>query len=155
MAGPNPDKVQQVPVRDRPAVRAFRTLWRGYAHVSELHKKRVMAITGLTVSEFDMVAALGNTDGLRMGELALQMITSPANVTRVAVAMQKKGLVERRRSEHSDREVVAFLTEAGERHFDEHFEHVVSVTMDLFSSALSDRELATFAKLCTKLLDAE
>ena len=98
-----------------------------------------------------MIAALGNTKGLRMGELANAMVTSPANVTRVAQALQKRGLVERKRAEHSDREVIACLTPAGDKFFHQHFIEVASFTRALMDSALSVAELKQLAALLGKL----
>src|SRR4051812_40809572 len=105
------------PVREWPQIRALRLLLRAHARVVETHRRYLEATHGLLMTEFDMIAALGNTKGLRMGELAGAMITSPGNVTRVAQALEKRGLVERKRSPHSDREVLARLTRAGEEFF--------------------------------------
>jgi DNA-binding MarR family transcriptional regulator len=83
------------------------------ARVVETHRRYLEATHGLLMTEFDMIAALGNTKGLRMGELADAMITSPGNITRVAQALEKRGVVERKRSPRSDRDVLARLTRAG------------------------------------------
>jgi DNA-binding MarR family transcriptional regulator len=139
------------PVRDWPQIRAFRTLLRANAKVVEAHRVYLTARHGMVITEFDMIAALGNTKGLNMGELAEKMVTSPGNVTRVAQALQKRGLVERRRAEHSDREVIACLTPAGERFFREHFIEVASFTTALMDSALSAAELKHLADLLAKL----
>ena len=139
------------PVRDWPQIRAFRTLLSANAKIVEAHRVFLTARHGMVITEFDMIAALGNTKGLRMGELAEKMVTSPANVTRVAQAMQKRGFVERRRAEHSDREVIACLTPAGDKFFREHFLEVASFTSALMESALSAAELKQLAGLLAKL----
>jgi MarR family 2-MHQ and catechol resistance regulon transcriptional repressor len=140
-------------VRDRPQVRALRTLMRAQAKLVELHSGYLSARLGLLMTEFDMIAALGNTQGLRMGELAVAMITSPGNVTRVAQSLQKRGLVERHRSEISDREVIARLTPAGEAFFNEHFLVAVEFNCSLFDSALATPEQEQLATLLSKLLE--
>ena len=126
------------PVRGWPQIRALRALMRAQARVVEEHRRYLGDTHGLLMTEFDMIAALGNTKGLRMGELAAAMITTPGNVTRVAQALEKRGLVERKRSPHSDREVLACLTPAGNEFFRKHFLGVAA-----FSSALLDRALTT------------
>lgn len=141
------------PVRDWPQIRAFRTLLRANARVVEAHRVYLTTRHGMVITEFDMIAALGNTRGLRMGELAEKMVTSPGNVTRVAQALQKRGLVERSRAEHSDREVIARLTPAGEKFFRDHFLEVAAFTSALMESALSAAELKQLAGLLAKLSD--
>jgi DNA-binding MarR family transcriptional regulator len=91
------------PVRDWPQIRALRLLLRAQARLVEEHRRHLEAKHALLMTEFDMIAALGNTKGLRMGELASAMITSPGNVTRVAQALEKRGLVARERAPNSDR----------------------------------------------------
>jgi DNA-binding MarR family transcriptional regulator len=142
------------PVRNRPQVRALRLLLRAHARVVADHRHHIEEKHGLLLTEFDMVAALGNTQGLRMGELAGALITSQGNVTRVAQALEKRGLVERRRAEHSDREVVARLTPAGEEFFRKHFLAVVAFTSDYMDRALSTAEQKQLADLLGKLLGA-
>src|SRR5688500_461278 len=106
-AHPSSSSGRQGPVRDRPQVKAIRLLLRTNARLVEAHRRHLGERYDLLMTEFDMIAALGNTDGLNMGQLAAGMITTPANVTRVAQALEKRGLIERKRAAHSDREVIA------------------------------------------------
>ena len=140
-------------VGHRPQIRAFRALCRAYAKLTEEHRRHLTRRHDLVLSEFDMIAALGNTQGLRMGELANAMITSPANVTRVAQALERRGFVERQRADHSDREVIARLTPAGDEFFRKHFFEVVAFTSALFDSALTVAEQNQLAKLLGKLFE--
>lgn len=139
------------PVRDWPAIRAFRHLLRAQAAVVEAHKQFLTREHDLTMAEFDMLAELGNTQGRRMGDLAKQMITSPANVTRIAARLEKRGWVQRRRAADSDREVVASLTAEGELFFADNFREVVGFTREVMRARLSDEELDTLAKLCARI----
>jgi DNA-binding MarR family transcriptional regulator len=141
------------PVREWPQIQALRLLLRAHAHVIEEHRRYLENAHGLLMTEFDMIAALGNTKGLRMGDLAGAMITSPGNVTRVAQALEKRGLVERRRSPHSDREVLAKLTPAGDEFFRKHFVGVATFSSDYMDRALSKAEQKQLAELMGKLLD--
>jgi DNA-binding MarR family transcriptional regulator len=117
----------------------------------ELHRRYLAEELDLSVGEFDMIAELGNTEGKRMGHLARHMITSPANVTRIATRLEKRGLVQRHRAPDSDRAVVASLTEEGEAFFDEHFRTVVGFTRDVMESALGPEELDALAVLCERI----
>src|SRR5262245_55827625 len=101
------------PVREWPAVRVMRTVLRANAALRDAHEA-ILNPLGFTLTDFDMIAALGNTEGLRMTELARHMMTSPSNVTRVCKGLEAKGLVTRARSASSDREVLARLTPKGD-----------------------------------------
>jgi DNA-binding MarR family transcriptional regulator len=140
------------PVRDRPQIRVLRLLMRAHARVVDDQRRYIADTHGMLMTEFDMIAALGNTEGLGMGALASAMITTPGNVTRVAQALEKRGLVERKRAPHSDREVLACLTSAGEDFFDAHFMDVVRFSSDYMDRALSTDEQIQLAGLLAKLI---
>jgi len=117
----------------------FRAVFRAHALIHDAHK-RFLARHALSVTEFDMIAALGNTNGMRMKDLAAGMITTPSNVTRVCQNLVKRGLVERHRSDASDREVVARLTPEGERAFEAYFPEAVSFTTGLIDKLVSPED---------------
>jgi DNA-binding MarR family transcriptional regulator len=117
---------------------------RANAALRDAHKD-VLRDIGLSLSEFDFVAALGNTKGLRMKDLARAMITTPSNVTRVCASMEKKGLAVRERSSESDREVIAKLTVEGEAIFERAFPTLVEFTTETMDSALSERDQGVVA----------
>jgi DNA-binding MarR family transcriptional regulator len=143
--------VRKGPVRDYPEVKAMRLLLRCNARITEAHRKLLGEKYDLLMTEFDMIAALGNTDGLNMGQLANAMITTPANVTRVAQTLEKRGFIERKRAPHSDREVLAKLTPTGEAFFKAHFMEVVSFACELMGKGLNVSELKQLGELLGKL----
>ncbi len=106
---------------------------------------------GLSMGQFDMLAELGGTSGMRMGDLSRQMISSPSSATRIAQSMEKKGLVVRRRSETSQRVVIAQLTDEGQAFFDEHFLHLARGLKAIVDSKLSVEEQSQLATLLEKL----
>ncbi len=134
--------------RPGPPHRAMRQILSAYAALERGHRQ--IEKLGLSISEFDFIAALGNTDGLRMNEIQRQMITSAANVTRVAKALEGRGLVERRRAPNSDREVLCRLTPAGDALFAETFGRVGRYSASAISGALGSAELSTLATLLEK-----
>lgn len=127
------------PARDRPQVRLIRAIMRANAAVRDAHKQ-LMSELGFNITEFDFLAALGNTSGLRMKDLARAMITTPSNVTRVCAAMEKKGLAVRERSAESDREVIAKLTPEGQRQFEALFPRVVGFTTAMVDDVLTTEQ---------------
>ena len=64
------------PIRDWPQVRLLSAVFRASTALREAHRN-LFTESGIGMSEFDLLAALGNTDGLRMKDLAWAMITSP------------------------------------------------------------------------------
>ncbi len=139
------------PVRDWPQVRVFRELLRADAWVQQQARAFVESEIGLGMSEFDMVAELGNQAGVRMSDLAKKMVVSAANVTRVAQSLAAKGLVSRQRAEHSDREVLARLTPEGQALFQKHFPRASLFMASLIDDQLSRKEQLVLAELLAKL----
>jgi MarR family 2-MHQ and catechol resistance regulon transcriptional repressor len=139
------------PPKTWPQIMVLRRIWRAAAKLRELHQPHFERI-GMPIGEFDLLSALGNTGGLRMRDLAEAMITTAPNVTRVCSVMEEKGLVKRQRSEVSDREVVARLTPAGEKRFEQVFPQTVNYSAAILDTGLTHKELETLASLLDKLL---
>lgn len=134
-------------LRDTPTFTLLRTLHRAFRRVREVDLAGI-ARHGLAESEFDVIMTLGNTEGLRMCEVAQRTLTSPANVTRVMKVLEEKGLVGRERGELSDREVVARLTPAGERLFAEAYPMQHRYVAAAFDAVLTrDQQLALARQL--------
>ncbi|WP_019634506.1 MarR family winged helix-turn-helix transcriptional regulator [Actinomadura atramentaria] len=70
---------------------------------------------GVSPAGFFVLRMLGSQDGLRPGEVARRMMTSPASVTSVLGTLERNGHVERRRDEHDRRAVRLHITETGSR----------------------------------------
>jgi DNA-binding MarR family transcriptional regulator len=134
--------------KNAPGIRVLRTLLRAERALLGCHR---WIEEELPLPEFDMLATLGNTDGLRMNELAQRMITSPANVTRVARALEARGLVERARSAESGREVICRLTRKGEQLFAELYPRAARYTIEVVDEILSRHEQATLERLLERL----
>lgn len=140
------------PIRDRIQVVLFRTLLASHSQVSEDVKHLLAGLCGLSMMQFDMIVELGGTEGMKMGDLSKKMITSPSSVTRIAQSLEKKGLVQRQRAEHSEREVLCQLTPKGEEFFEEHFGEVALGIADLFDSRLEEEEQRQLTALLDKLV---
>jgi DNA-binding MarR family transcriptional regulator len=146
-------KASRNPPRVWPQVRVFRGLLRTNARVMHKTREFVEAETGLSFTEFDMLVELGNQAGMRMSDLAAKMVVSPANVTRVAQSLAAKGLVVRERAKHSDREVVARLTPAGQTLFERHFPKATAFMAGLIDERLTSAEQTKLAELLEKFDD--
>jgi DNA-binding MarR family transcriptional regulator len=60
-----------------------------------------------------ILAQLWQQDGLTPSELAEQLLVQPATITNALQAMERSGMVERRRATHDQRVVQVFLTATG------------------------------------------
>jgi len=108
----------------------------------------------LTVSQFGVLEALYHLGPMCQRDVAKKNLKSSANITTVVDNLEKRGLVERRRSSEDRRYIALHLTTAGrdliERIFPAHAEGIVksfgSLTMD---------EQQQLAVLCKKLGKAQ
>jgi MarR family transcriptional regulator, organic hydroperoxide resistance regulator len=69
----------------------------------------------LTLSQHDMLLALGDRGGLRVGELAEAAAVAPPTATRMLDGLERAGIVERGPAGDDRRAVVVCLTDEGRR----------------------------------------
>jgi DNA-binding MarR family transcriptional regulator len=133
-------------------IRALRALLLAAERFRDVHKEFLDPLD-LSLAEFDVMATLGNTQGMRMKDVAARMMTSSStsNVTRICIGLEKRGILERHRSPESDREVIAALTPRGEKMFQELFPKVAAFTREFADSHFSHDELVTLAELLGRL----
>jgi DNA-binding MarR family transcriptional regulator len=120
----------------------------------ETHKRLTRALDaelesthGLGLSALELLGRVAASDGrrARLSTLAAQTGLSLSRVSRIADAMERRGLVERRRCPEDSRAVNAHLTEAGLALVREaQATHFAGVQQRFFDS-LSSEELATLA----------
>jgi DNA-binding MarR family transcriptional regulator len=146
-----PESLANDPPKHRSQIRLLRAIMRANAALRDSHKEAFRPL-GLNIAEFDFLAALGNTDGLRMKDLAHHMITTPSNVTRICATMEKKGLAVRERSSESDREVIAKLTPEGQKRFEECFPVIANFSTGLIDELASEDEQRAAATILEKLI---
>jgi MarR family transcriptional regulator, 2-MHQ and catechol-resistance regulon repressor len=105
---PEYQKPAYVPVL-RELVRVVQTFERySAAHVETL---------GYTAPQFDIIATLGNTDGLTFKELGAKTLITKGTLTGVVDRLESRGLVKRTEVKDDARKTVVKLTAKGEREF--------------------------------------
>ena len=77
---------------------------------------------GLTPAQFDVIATLGNTEGMTFRELGERTLIYKTTLTSVVDRLQERGLVERRPSTTDRRSTLAVLTAQGDALFQEAFQ---------------------------------
>jgi DNA-binding MarR family transcriptional regulator len=75
---------------------------------------RFMQPHDLTPSQFDVLATLGDTDGLLFKQLSQQALVTAGTLTPVLNRMEAKGLLLRCKDERDHRQVILKLTPAGQ-----------------------------------------
>jgi MarR family 2-MHQ and catechol resistance regulon transcriptional repressor len=106
---------------------------------------------GLTSSQFDVVATLGNTPGMACGELSQRTLVTKGTLTGVLDRLQAKGVVLRVPSRYDRRSIHVRLTPKGERLFQRSFPAVVAAMSPYFERALREEEFGTLRRLLFQL----
>ena len=105
---------------------------------------------GLTHAQFDIIATLGNTEGMSYKELGDKTLITKGTMTGVIERLEQKGLVERVRSLDDKRSWFIRLSPQGEQVFREVFPKVISRGGEVFAS-YSDDDFAALEKTLSGL----
>lgn len=116
-------------------------------------EKRLSAVAGLKMPEYNLLLALTEAEGnqLRMGELAERMVFSPSRLSYQVKSLAKRGLLTRCSDANDKRGMTAELTDKGRQVFTAaakvHAEHV----RQLFHPALDDAEAESLQAVCRQI----
>ena len=125
----------------RASLSTVRALVRAYQAFSSYSETFVRQY-GLTPAQFDVVATLGNTQGLSMGEIGEKTLITKGTLTGVVDRLEKKGLIAREVPPENRRSVIVSLTPAGQTLFEQVFPaHIADIQMHLDAMEPSELEL--------------
>lgn len=91
--------------------------YQAFSSCSETHLRQL----GLTPAQFDVIATLGNTNGMSMGEIGEKTLITKGTLTGVIDRLEQKQLVQRVVPPDNRRSVVVRLTTHGEAVFEQTF----------------------------------
>lgn len=97
----------------RELVRAYQA----FAAYSERHIREM----GLTPAQFDVIATLGNTNGMSMKDVAERTLVTKGTLTGIIDRLEDKGFVRREVPQDNRRSFTLVLTPAGEEIFEKTF----------------------------------
>lgn len=140
------------PQEESPALELIRLLAQSEAGVRE-QENRYFADMKLNRSQFICLMALGNTDGLKMGEIARELLVTKGSITQLVKEMEINGYVTKARNPNNEREVIVRLTEKGENTFATAYPRRAELLKTLFGQILAPDEQATLLSLLRKLRD--
>jgi len=116
----------------------------------ELASARTVRQFGLTHSQFDIIATLGNTPGMTCKELGEKTLITKGTLTGVLDRLEQKGWIQRERGNDDRRQLFIRLTAEGERLFDEVFPQVVATGARRFTD-YADEDFDTLEQALIKL----
>ena len=105
---------------------------------------------GLTHAQFDIIATLGNTEGMSYKDLGDKTLITKGTLTGVIERLEQKGLVDRERSLDDKRSWFIRLSPQGEQVFREVFPKVIARGGEVFA-AYSDGDFAALEKILSGL----
>jgi len=128
------------------SIRLLAECMQGFERLSGEHVREC----GLTHAQFDIIATLGNTEGMSYKELGDKTLITKGTMTGVIERLEQKGLVERVRSLDDKRSWFIRLSPQGEQVFREVFPKVISRGGEVFA-AYSDDDFAALEKTLSGL----
>ncbi|HIK19246.1 MAG TPA: MarR family transcriptional regulator [Leptolyngbyaceae cyanobacterium M33_DOE_097] len=132
-----------------PTMRELARAYQAFSACSEAHLRPLE----LTPAQFDVVATLGNTNGLSMGELGEKTLITKGTLTGVIDRLEKKQIVQREVPPGDRRSVIVRLTPAGEALFEEIFPAHINYLKERFER-LEPSELELLRVLLSRLRQA-
>lgn len=136
-----------------PKARAWRAFFETSALISDRMEKRLHAVTGLKLAEYNILLLLAEAEEhqLRMGQLAEQMVFSPSRLSYQVKSLASRGLIDRCTDENDKRGMTARLTPEGEKVFSAasrvHAQHI----KQLFHPALDDAQATELQVICEQI----
>jgi MarR family transcriptional regulator, organic hydroperoxide resistance regulator len=112
--------------------------------------KEVLRPYGITPVQWRVLSNLQEYNGQNVNALAERSYTDRTNLSRAVAVLEKDGMVERRREERDQRNVLVFTTELGRLKFAE-AQPVILQCEEFFVEGLSKEEIATFLDLLNKV----
>lgn len=130
----------------RPLVEAYLAFWREDSrHIKSLR---------LTPSQFDVIATLGDTDGMTCAELSSATLVTKGTLTGVLDRLAAKGLIKREAVAGDRRCTKIKLTEKGEALFRKVFAAHIAHIRPFFERALNQKEVEQVRTLLLRIRDS-
>jgi DNA-binding MarR family transcriptional regulator len=109
---------------------------------------------GLTGSQFDVIATLGDTEGMTCKELSERTLVTKGTLTGVLDRLENKGLIERVPSREDRRSIFIRLTARGDALFQRVFPAHIHYMKPYFERALTPAEATKLRELLLRLRDS-
>jgi DNA-binding MarR family transcriptional regulator len=138
---------------DEPFLKVLRPLVETYFAFMDKGASHIRAL-GLTSSQFDVIATLGDTEGMTCKELSEKTLVTKGTLTGVLDRLENKGLIERVPSREDRRCISIQLTAKGDQLFQKVFPAHVHYMKPYFERALTAAEAKQLRELLLRLKDS-
>jgi DNA-binding MarR family transcriptional regulator len=140
-------------LKDDPYLKVLRPLVEAYLAFELIDNRHIKSLR-LTPSQFDVIATLGDTDGLTCSELSARTLVTKGTLTGVLDRLFTKGLI-RRNSVKGDRRCIKIqLTPKGDKMFRDTFAAHIAFIKPFFERALSQKDVDIARSLLLRLRDS-
>ncbi len=129
-----------------PTMRELVRAYQAFSAYSEAHVRQF----DLTPAQFDVIATLGNTTGMSMGDIGEKTLITKGTLTGVVDRLVKKSLVAREIPEDNRRSVIVHLTAQGQEVFECAFPAHITYLKEVFEK-LDASELELLKVLLNRL----
>ena len=109
---------------------------------------------GLTSPQFDVIATLGDTQGMPCRELSEKTLVTKGTLTGVLDRLEARGEIERIPSKEDRRSTIVRLTPKGTRVFQKVFPKHISYMKPYFEQALTARDMDQLRTLLLRLKES-
>jgi MarR family transcriptional regulator, 2-MHQ and catechol-resistance regulon repressor len=127
-----------------PVLKELVTTYQAFEHYSAGHIKSM----GLTMTQFDVIATLGNQPPMACKELGKKTLVSKGTLTGVLERLEGKGLIFRESNIEDARSQMIGLTKSGQKLFEKAF----PAHMEFLGKAFTKLSAAELAELRTSLM---
>lgn len=140
-------------LKDDPHLRVLRPLVETYLAFWRIDSRHIRTMR-LTPSQFDVIATLGDTEGMTCSELSARTLVTKGTLTGVMDRLARKGLIRREQMAQDRRSIKITLTDKGNALFRRTFASHIAFLKPYFERALSSKEAETARVLLTRLRDS-
>ena len=133
-----------------PFLKVMRPLVEAYFAFVRVDDRHIRGM-GLTSSQFDVVATLGNTRGMTCREITERTLVTKGTLTGVLDRLEERGILERAPAKDDRRSLLVRLTAKGDGVFRRTFPAQIAHLKPYFDRALTSREMKTLGELLLKL----
>jgi DNA-binding MarR family transcriptional regulator len=139
--------------RHDPYLKLLRPLVEAYLAFSRADNRHIRAMH-LTPSQFDVIATLGDTDGMTCSQLSTATLVTKGTLTGVLDRLEGKGLIQRDGVESDRRRTKIRLTEKGKILYEKTFPAHAAFLRPFFEHALSPKDVELARNCLLRLRDS-
>jgi DNA-binding MarR family transcriptional regulator len=137
-------------LKDDPVLRVLRPLVEAYLAFWRADSRHIRSLK-LTTSQFDVIATLGDTDGMTCAELSAATLVTKGTLTGVLDRLAAKGLIRRQSVLDDRRSIKINLTDKGDQLYRKTFAAHVAFIRPFFERALTHKDAEQLRMLLLRI----